>query len=63
MQMHAAYRPGGHRRSALAIRLAVAMPTAGCAVALCACGSSGAGGSNSRSLHHAVHACGGLRKR
>jgi hypothetical protein len=44
MQMHAAYRPGGHRRSASAVRLAAALVTAGCAVALCACGSSAGGG-------------------
>lgn len=44
MKMHAAHRPGGHRRSAPAVRLAAALVTAGCAVALCACGSSGASG-------------------
>jgi hypothetical protein len=44
MKMHAAHRPGGHRRSAPALRPAAALVTAGCAVALCACGSSGGGG-------------------
>ena len=44
MQMHAAHRPGGHRRSASAFRLAAALVTAGCAVTLCACGSSGGSG-------------------
>ena len=44
MTMHPADSPGGHRHSAVAIRLAVVLATAGCAVALCACGSSGGGG-------------------
>jgi hypothetical protein len=44
MKMHAAHRPGDHRRSAPAVRLAGALTTAGCAVALCACGSSGGSG-------------------
>jgi hypothetical protein len=44
MKMHAAHRPGGHRRSAPALRLAAALVTVGCAVGLCACGSSGATG-------------------
>jgi hypothetical protein len=43
MTMHAAYSPGSHRSSAVAIRLAVAMAIAGCAVAIGACGSSGGG--------------------
>jgi hypothetical protein len=43
MTMHAAYSPGGHRSSAVAIRLAVATAIAGCAVAIGACGSSGGG--------------------
>jgi hypothetical protein len=30
MMMHAAYSPGGHRRSAVAVRPAVAMAIAGC---------------------------------
>ena len=43
MMMHAAYSPGGHTRSAVAVRPAVAMAIAGCAVAIGACGSSGGG--------------------
>ena len=31
MKMHAAHRPGGHRRSAPALRPAAALATAGCA--------------------------------
>jgi hypothetical protein len=37
------YRPRGHRRP-VTIRLVVAAAAAGCAVAICACGSSGDGG-------------------
>jgi hypothetical protein len=44
MRMHTAHRPGGHRRSATAIRLAAPLVTAGCAVMLSACGSSGPSG-------------------
>ena len=44
MKMHAAHRPGGHSRSATAVRLAAALSAAGCAVAVCACGSSGGSG-------------------
>ena len=43
MKMHAAHRPGGHRYCAAPIRRAAAPVTAGFAVALCACGSSGGG--------------------
>ncbi|HTU96856.1 MAG TPA: hypothetical protein VMF14_13510 [Solirubrobacteraceae bacterium] len=44
MKRHAAHHPGGHRRSAVAIRPAAALAAVGCAAALGACGSSGAGG-------------------
>src|ERR1700753_2165667 len=44
MKMYAAHRPGGHSRSAAALRRAAGLVTAGCAVALSACGSSGGGG-------------------
>lgn len=44
MKMHTAHRPGGHRRSATAVRLAAALVTAGCAVAASACGASGGSG-------------------
>ena len=43
MMMHAAYSPGGHRRSAVAVRPAVATAIAGSAMAIGACGSSGGG--------------------
>ncbi|HEY6524274.1 MAG TPA: hypothetical protein VIY10_10920 [Solirubrobacteraceae bacterium] len=44
MKMHAAHRPGGHRRSATAVRLAAGLSIVGCAVALSACGASGGSG-------------------
>jgi hypothetical protein len=73
MTMHAAYSPGGHRCGADAIRLASAVATAGCAVALCACGSSGgaqpaagattasrnASPAGSLAFRRAVYLCGG----
>lgn len=43
MSKHAAYSPGSHRHHAIAVRPAVALAIAGCAVVSAACGSSGGG--------------------
>jgi hypothetical protein len=43
MTMHETYSPGSHRHDAFAVRPAVALAIAGCAMVTAACGSSGGG--------------------